>query len=276
MLLTVRLGYRYLVLSIFIFLEVDMLESSSVTTLANAGVLITSAGKKVLIDALTEDEFVLYKETPAEISSAILQARPPFDVLTAMLVTHDHHDHFDAHHVASFLRERPSVPLFSTPAVIEAVQAHEPSVTSVLAGPIGLHTATRFECNGMIFTAVGLEHQGKDYESVVNYGYILHLDEVYVHLGDARWSLRNLQALANAGGTNGVVIVPFPFLTLPTAFARIQEILTPQEVIVVHLPKEEDDFGGWLEAARKACMQQNNKGITVTLAENIGDVIAIG
>src|ERR671910_609429 len=66
----------------------------SVTFLANEGVMLAADGKKVLIDAL----FLKYERSyavPADSTLAALQrARPPFDSVDIVLVTHRHGDHF--------------------------------------------------------------------------------------------------------------------------------------------------------------------------------------
>jgi glyoxylase-like metal-dependent hydrolase (beta-lactamase superfamily II) len=66
----------------------------TITFLANEGVMLSSGGKKVLIDAL----FLKYETgyaVPADSTlSALAKARPPFDSVDLILVTHRHGDHF--------------------------------------------------------------------------------------------------------------------------------------------------------------------------------------
>jgi L-ascorbate metabolism protein UlaG (beta-lactamase superfamily) len=90
----------------------------SITFLANEGVLLSSGTKKVLIDAL----FLKYETgyaIPADSTRAALEsARPPFDAVDLVLVTHRHGDHFHPAPVAAHLRANPRATLLTSRQVI--------------------------------------------------------------------------------------------------------------------------------------------------------------
>src|SRR5512136_2900700 len=88
--------------------------------IANAGVLVSSGDLKVLIDAVFDKPNPEYRAPAAGVLEKILAGQAPFDGLDAVLVTHNHPDHFDPTLAARFL-ERLAGPLLLAPA--DAVEA---------------------------------------------------------------------------------------------------------------------------------------------------------
>src|SRR5687767_14045699 len=105
----------------------------TITFLANEGVMLSSGVKKVLIDAL----FVKYETgyaVPADSTRAALErARPPFDAIDLVLVTHRHGDHFHPAPVAAHLRANPHATLLTSRQVIDSLRGHIPP--NALLGP---------------------------------------------------------------------------------------------------------------------------------------------
>lgn len=258
---------------------------NTVRALGNVGVCITSARKKVLVDALHEPHQGVvypYKGTAPALIAAMVQGTPPLDA-DVLLITHNHRDHVNPEQTAQFLHHRPKVPVCSCPQVAEALpgalagalpgalpgglRSHDAGIT-LLHPP--LHTAQSCVLSGVPVTAVSLSHLGKNYAHVTNLGFIIALEKTFVHTGDAAPTLENLTALAEAGGKGAVVIAPFPYLTLPKAFALVQHILAPSHLFINHLPLPdgtENSPMGWLRSLRNALKQQQNSGLPITVME---------
>lgn len=96
----------------------------SITFLANEGVMLSSGTRKVLIDAL----FLKYETgyaVPADSTRAALErARPPFDAVDLILVTHRHGDHFHPAPVAAHLRANARATLLTSRQVIDSLRGH--------------------------------------------------------------------------------------------------------------------------------------------------------
>ncbi|MDD4051413.1 MAG: MBL fold metallo-hydrolase [candidate division Zixibacteria bacterium] len=76
----------------------------TVTYVANTGFLIECGGKKILIDALFGGfEADWYHVPPGGIVDLMTAARPPFDNVDIIAVTHAHTDHFNARMVTDHL-----------------------------------------------------------------------------------------------------------------------------------------------------------------------------
>ena len=102
-------------------------EGVSITFLANEGVMLSSGGKKVLIDGL----FLRYGPdfaVPADSTQAALRtARAPFDAVDLILVTHRHGDHFHPETVAAHLRANPRATLLTSKQVIDSLRGRVPA-----------------------------------------------------------------------------------------------------------------------------------------------------
>ena len=245
---------------------------NTVRALGNVGVCIASGGKKVIVDALNHPRTgCLYRTTAPVLATAIVQGSPPLDA-DLMLITHYHHDHFCPDQTAQFMRNSPLVPVCSCPQVATAlppVQQTQGGSITVLHPP--LYGAQSCVLAGVPITAVSLEHMGKQYAQVTNLGFIIALEKTYVHTGDAAPTPENMHALAAAGAKGAVLIAPFPYLTLPKAFALVQEILAPRHLLLTHLPLHdgtENGPMGWLRSLHNALKKQQNQGIPLSILEN--------
>ena len=75
-----------------------------VTYIANEGVLISAGDKQVLIDGLHREYKPAYLFPPAELLSALEQARAPYNKINVVLVSHLHLDHFHPESVGLHLK----------------------------------------------------------------------------------------------------------------------------------------------------------------------------
>lgn len=132
------------------------------TKYAHACVTLTSNGRTIAIDpgAFTPDA--------AQVVAAA----------DAVLITHDHFDHFDAAVVRAALTERPGLPVYAPQSVREQLGAEGDAVVVVEPGDA-------FEVAGFSVTAHGGRHAmiHRDIPQIANVGYLV--DEAVYHPGDA-------------------------------------------------------------------------------------------
>ena len=74
-----------------------------ITYIANEGFLISSRDSKVLIDGIFTEGFGRFQTPTAETLAKESQASPPFDNITAILVSHYHPDHTNPAYVIQHL-----------------------------------------------------------------------------------------------------------------------------------------------------------------------------
>jgi L-ascorbate metabolism protein UlaG (beta-lactamase superfamily) len=92
-----------------------------VTYIANAGFLIESTGKKILIDALFKNGWYTYLTPVDSIVSKIINQQSPFNEANLMLITHNHGDHFNDSMVVAYLNNNSENVLIAPPLVTNAI-----------------------------------------------------------------------------------------------------------------------------------------------------------
>jgi L-ascorbate metabolism protein UlaG (beta-lactamase superfamily) len=93
----------------------------NITYTCNDGFIITFQGKKILIDALFREPGIPCYTDPEE-SAAMALARPPFDGVDLILVSHEHSDHFEPQIVGACLQNNPQAVLVSKGPVIDELK----------------------------------------------------------------------------------------------------------------------------------------------------------
>ena len=93
---------------------------------ANAGMLVTVGGRRFLIDAPIRDGIAPYATSPAPERDRLEIARPPYDGVDAILITHWHEDHFSPEAAAAHLAHNPRAVFVSSPEVVARLRAAAP------------------------------------------------------------------------------------------------------------------------------------------------------
>lgn len=138
---------------------------------------------------------------------------------TAVLITHDHPDHFDAGMLNAALEAQPGLRVWAPASVVAALESHEDRLTAVAVGD-------GFPVEGFEVAVVGEHHAPihRDVPEMDNVGYII--DGTVYHPGDSYV----------------VPEVPVELLLLPTSgpWAKLDEAVdfvravAPSRVIQVH------------------------------------------
>ena len=110
----------YLLISPIVFSQ-NTEHKIEVTYIANAGFLIESSGKKILIDALFNNGWKTYLTPGATVVSRIINQQSPFTKVNLMLITHNHADHFNDSMVVAYLNSNSENILIAPPLVTNAI-----------------------------------------------------------------------------------------------------------------------------------------------------------
>ncbi len=95
---------------------------------ANAGMLVTVDGHDVLIDAPIREGIAPHPTSSTDERRRLESARPPYDRVEAILITHWHEDHFSAGAITAHLATNQRATVISSPEVINRIRDVAPLV----------------------------------------------------------------------------------------------------------------------------------------------------
>lgn len=168
------------------FFKNHALSGAKVTFISNAGFLIESGNKKVLIDALFTEGYGYYTPPSKSVIDKICNGIPPFNSVDLFLVSHDHDDHFKASLVSRQLKNNINT-RFVCPKNLETQLKTEPDYNSFSSRIIALTTNYNkhadTSANGIPFKVMRMQHDNRpEFE---NNGYLFTIDNLKIlHVGD--------------------------------------------------------------------------------------------
>lgn len=212
-----------------------------ITYIANEGVLISSGGKKVLIDGLHREYKRSYPFLPEPHREKIETAKPPFDAIDLILVSHQHLDHFHPESVGRYLAHNPRATLVSSEQVTGEVEkqfadyalirSRVTAVTPPLTQRIAMTAA------GIDVELLGVGHGTGRNASIQNLGHLVKLGgKKLLHLGDADTAPEILERLHLDEEGIDVAFLPIWFLTGTDGPAVVREHIKPKNIVAVHMP----------------------------------------
>jgi len=163
---------------------------ATVSYIANEGFLITGADEKILIDAAFAEGFGRLPTPSGDDLQKMRSAAPPFDDLTAILVSHRDPDHLDPAVVVQHLLHDPGCVVIGPAQVAErmsGVPGYDEVKDRVREVPRGPAPA-RHTVGGHTFLSVLLEHMGGDGSAPPeshNVGHVFTVGGIrFLHTGD--------------------------------------------------------------------------------------------
>jgi L-ascorbate metabolism protein UlaG (beta-lactamase superfamily) len=224
------------------------------TYIANAGVLVSSGDRKVLIDALFDKPNPEYRAPSPDVLGKIMTGEPPFDGVDLLLVTHNHPDHFDAALAARYM-EKSSRPLLLAPA--DAVAELRKAATDwgtlesrVIPLDMKIGEKNRRDLGRITVAAFRTLH-GKQ-ESPMNVMFLFEIDGWRIfHEGDSPGNVDEYRDFGLGGAPVDLALVHYWFPLEPNCARFLQEVLKPNHIALMHLPiRLEGDAPGKIDQVR--------------------------
>jgi len=235
--------------------------STKVTYIANEGFLIEAGSKKILIDAIFNDETINYAHVPdAETLERLEKAEPPFDDVDVILVTHKHRDHFAAEPVLRHLASNPTGVLIAPPQAVELLAANNTELERfgdrIKEVKLDLHRSTELTVHGIRIEAHRLRHSaymvkdektGESYnrhEGIENIVYLIEIGGAkFFHVGDAVLS-QDAEYFTEENLTKQNVTIAFlEFFDWSEETKEIlQDWMSPDHVVFMHLPPQKEQI----------------------------------
>lgn len=214
--------------------------------IANAGVIVSAGGTKILFDPLFRVGFNNYLVPSEETFAAMMAGTAPFDNVDVVFISHSHGDHFSSEDANAFLAAHPNAKLVAPVQAVDAMkyvdswdEAYTSRVTSI-ALEVG-DPGEKFDLPGVSVFAVRIPHAGwPGRANVQNLVYRVAMEEgaTVMHLGDAdvnddHYAPYKDEWLAKKTDT---AFPPYWFFLTPGGNEILKDRLNAEHAIGVHVP----------------------------------------
>lgn len=230
----------------------------TVTYVGNTGYLIACDGRKVAIDALLGGAQSKYYDIPSDSVVALMkEARPPFDSIDVIAVTHWHFDHFTAEIAGAYLKRNSRCELVCPLQVADKLSelpAYEDFAGRIKVVSAPIDSVTTLNLKGMTIKVLTSRH-GPYYEtdsagnSVDRHRNVQHLEFLFtiagrsfLHVGDV--SLNDVGQFLPLGlgqdSIDAAFVQRWGCYDLPSFGEKlVRDRILPRRVFFTHLaPKE--------------------------------------
>lgn len=220
--------------------------SVDITYIANEGVLLSAGGKQVLIDGLHRQYQPDYAFLPPDQREKIETAKPPFDRIDLILVSHMHLDHFHPESVGLYLQHNPKAILVSSQQVINEIEKNFKDYETIKARVIGATPPWKekvaMNVAGIDFEILRLRHVSGRHATIQNLGHIIKLGgKKLLHVGDADTALENFENFNLGEEGIDIAFLPEWFLLESKGQTIVREHIKPKQIIAVHLSPSESE-----------------------------------
>jgi L-ascorbate metabolism protein UlaG (beta-lactamase superfamily) len=211
-----------------------------IISIANAGVLISDGAHAVLIDGLFTERTHGYSAPDAAILSDMLNQRPPFDHLSAILFTHLHRDHAD---VDLFERIADKSIRLIFPRTEGPVMNRIGTRLNIQNPMMLLDGGSILRLPGIAIEAIPTAHYGGETYATQHYSYLLTFGDATIFVsGDADPVDEKLCTVLPHREITAAVVI-YPMLATPAGRALITKTIKPARLVLYHVPFAEDDTG---------------------------------
>ena len=236
-----------------------------VTYIANAGFLIESGGKKVIIDALFKNGWNTYLVPTDSVVSKIVKQQTPFNNANLLLITHNHGDHFNDSMVVAYLNQSSDNILIAPPLVTNAILNNlnfNKNENQIVELDLINREKNDTTINGIRVRSFFIQHDTRP--QIEQVGYLISINGFIVF---------------HSGDYNGAEIVEFGKLQLQKEQIDLallnfygfwstkeerqftKEFIAPKQITLIHIPPAEIEIV-------KDSVKQINDFIDITIFEN--------
>ncbi|WP_461206795.1 MBL fold metallo-hydrolase [Clostridium sp. DL1XJH146] len=234
----------------------EIINTCIITYIANAGIMIEYNNTKILVDGIHSKKALSFSSVPKSLLDKIVKGIEPFNNIDYLLFTHQHIDHMDAKKVLEYTHNNKSTFLISPKYLEREMQNNSSKTLEEVQNKILLHSKIG-EIKHISFENISIKyfrslHDGVDYQNINNYCYIINLGtKTFLHIGDTSIDEEFLRKFL-AEEKIDIAFLNFPFICLSKGRKIISEIIRPEELLVFHLPFEEDDKFGYRKSTIKS------------------------
>lgn len=218
-----------------------------VTYIANEGFLIAGPNGKIIIDGIFTEGWNSYPVPSGEVLNNLRTASPPFDNLTALLITHNHLDHINPAYTIEHLRNDSNTTIICPAQVHDLLKSTNGySTISERVVEIPFHNSTPADTSvqNIQLKIISLPHSDDSAGDIQNLGYLFTLDGLKIfHCGDA-----NSDDISDYQNTNlseekiDLAFLPKWFFDSGNAGREIINYLNPKNIIIMHVNSDRVNY----------------------------------
>ncbi len=234
----------------------NMFSKTTITYIANAGVMLTLKNTKIIIDGSVENLGAGYRDTENDFAEKLILAKEPYHNIDHIFTTHSHKDHFTPSVANELMRRNRHVKLIG-PKAVTARLKNERNFNEVLSPQIftvdlGNHAKVDVTMGNMSFSAHRIPHDGTHHSTLENIAYNIYVEGTSVTaLGDAAPRVLDFE---KAGLTDKCdILICHANMIGQKSGRQIIEMLKPKDLILVHIADDEQ------EAERICEMREKHK-----------------
>lgn len=214
--------------------------------IANEGVLISSGGKRVLIDGLHRKYLDDYAFLPDGDRKKIEAALPPFDGIDLILVSHMHGDHFHPESVGQYLRNVPKAVFASSRQVVDELASkfaqYDLIRDRVTPVKYQLNHRESIKLVDIEIEVLGVGHGSGRHASIQNLAHVISIGgKKVLHIGDAVISPEIFDVFDLDKQNIDIALLPAWFLTNRAGQNLVNEHIKPKHIIAVHVGTNETE-----------------------------------
>lgn len=199
------------------------LPALQITYICNDGFLVSTSGKRILVDALFND---VDKICPANLEVTAPAAADALGGAHLVLVSHSHWDHFDPHVVGSYLLSNPDTVLIAEHSAAEALAAEFENFPDIQDRVHGLELdrgqETQMSVSGIEVEVISAP------ADVPNLGFVVRVGgSTFLHSGDSGYDsamAADFRALALADRDIHLAFLPYWYFIDPSGESMVAEV----------------------------------------------------
>jgi L-ascorbate metabolism protein UlaG (beta-lactamase superfamily) len=227
-------------------------QSVEVTYIGNTGFMISSGKVAILIDAMFDEGWNLYLVPSRSTRRDMKLARPPFDDVDAILVTHWHDDHFDANLAAEHLLNNPRCVFVGANQVVNRLKDRKDFAkfeTQIREVTPSYGEAIDLDLGEVALTVLSMRHvpypvgNVDKHRDVQNLGFIATIGGVtLLHAGDAILDLDpGGNFVESAGFTERFIDLLFvQYFDRSEGTVRfVNTVVRPEAIVMMHVPPKD-------------------------------------
>ncbi len=169
--------------------------------------------------------------------------------LKALLVTHEHEDHFDETAIQRACMDNPYLSVFSTDSVKKQLAAQGVSPEQIYTGTNGGYHIGPFFIEG-----IETPHSGRQFKNVEHQAFFIQVQErCIVFAGDAEPTPEFFARIGDRKKEIDWFFLPFPYMSRLSVREMMEKFLKISHIWVCHFPDRKADKDHWIESTQTVC-----------------------